>query len=152
MSPVQALSLAVAVLALAGATVLNLTGEHADWTPPAPTSLTAELAGFADRTQAWLRLQATNAAPENVFAYASWAQLGVEGAHGTRLRTAAGCYDLRAADRFVLIEARPSCQDALWTEALQVFGASPEAAELNRRLSDGRASGWRGLRSVELGG
>lgn len=151
MSPVQALLLAVGVLALAGAAVLNVTGEHADFEPPAPTDATAELVGFADRTQTWLRLQEANGAPADVFAYASWEQLGIEGATGDRLRTDAGCYTLRAASRFVLIEAAPRCGDD-WTEAAQVFGASPDAAELNRRLSDGRSAGWRALRSVELGG
>ena len=147
MSPVQALLLAVGVLALLGAAVLNVTGEHAGFEPSAPTDATAELVGFAERAQAWLRLQEANGAPADVFAYATWEQFGLSGATGDRLRTDAGCYTLRASSRFVQVEAAPRC-GAEWTEAVQVFGSTPGAAELNRRLDDGRPAGWRALPEV----
>ena len=150
MSSVQALLLAVAVLALAGAAALNVAGAHAGYAPPAPTDTTAELVALADRTQAWLRLQERHGAPADVFAYATWAQLGVDGARGDRLQTDAGCFTLRAARRFVQIEAAPRCGEA-WTEAAQVFGSAPGAAEINRRLSNGRPAGWRALRQAEAG-
>ena len=148
MSSLQSLLLALGVAALLGAAALNVTGRYADWQPPAPNAATAELVGYGERVQAWVALQETHGAPADVFQYATWEQLGVAGAVGTTLRTETACYALRAHARFVTIEAAPSCADA-WTEAVQVFGSARDAAEINRRLSDGRLAGWRAIRPAD---
>ena len=149
MSALQSSLLALGVIALAGAVSLNVSGRYADYQPPAPNAATAELVEFADRTRAWLDLQAQNGAPADVFQHASWPQLGVAQAVGETLRTDAACYRLRAEARFVLITSAPSCA-VDWTEAVQVFGASPDAVEINRRLHDGRLGGWRDLSDADV--
>lgn len=148
MSPLQSALLAVAVIALVGASALNLTGRHADWQPTPPHAATAELVGYADRARAWVALQEQNGAPTDVYRYATWQQLGVSDAVGSQLRTEAGCFTLRAEARFVWIEVADVCgQD--WATAVQVFGASNGSAEINRRLADGTASGWRGITDAD---
>lgn len=151
MSPLQSALLAVAVVALAGAAALNLSGRYADWEPVQPHTATPDLADYADRTRAWLALQSGNDAPPDVFRYATWRQLGVEGAVGSRLVTPAGCFQLRAEARFVWIDVANRC-DAQWHTAVQVFSASPDGAEINRRRPDGGLTGWRALTDADRAG